>query len=231
MLAGARGVCFGESKASLTHFWDFTTGSLNDRVGASNATRNGTAAFVSGGLRCYGGSSNAASYVNLSPSGANILPAGDFAVAVACRVMGSSNWQRMFDFGTGTAAYLMMAQRTTYSNHMRWEIRAANRAYTRDVDYAISSGVDRLYAAVVYRNNGALKVQYSSFNSSGTLLKQADTDVTGTSAIPSYTNFWLGRSQFSADYAANTLFKKCGIYSGKLTRTDLANECRSVFFR
>lgn len=186
--------------AGLTHRYSFNDGSANDSVGHANgALMNG--AIVGGGQLLFDpsvndGSNNPSSgqYVNL-PS--NILFTRSFTVEAWATENSSTPWQRILDLGNAEGNGFLILVPFNRLGHVLGQLSIYDHGGSGDTNFvgsgtSVTTGVETHYA---YVHN--LAAGNESLYVNGTLVAQsvANQDPTATA----YRNFYIGRSQFSAD--------------------------------
>jgi Concanavalin A-like lectin/glucanases superfamily len=186
--------------AGLTHRYSFNDGTANDSVGGANgALING--ATVSGGQLVFNPSINngtpnpvTGQYVNL-PS--NILFTRSFTVEAWATDNSSTPWQRILDLGNTEGSGFLILVPFNKVEHPLGQISIFDHGGSSDTNFvagsnSISVGTETEYA---YVHNLSTGNEFLYIN--GTLVAQsvASQDPTTTA----YRNFYIGRSQFSAD--------------------------------
>lgn len=186
-------------------------GDTSDLLGVNSGTATGSPSYVTGHYEQAISLDGSSSYVTL----ANPLPAPIYdQITVATWVYwnGGSNWQRIFDFGTGTSQYLFLCP-SPDSTTLRFAIKnggAEQQINTTilpagqwvHVAVALGGGVGRLYV------NGVLAATNSSIT-----IKPSDFAPTLN---------YIGKSQFSADPLFNGLIDDFRIYNYALSASEIA---------
>lgn len=214
--------------AMIAHRWSFN-GSLADSAGGQDATLadpDGNAATAPATLGATdvllaGGARAEAGYIDL---GGGLIGGKKTPVTIelwATQVTVRS-WARIFDFGGGTAEYLMMSwtQGTTLaSDQVRWldgsSILKNNTCspYATGVKYHIvlviepragGGGSTRVTWHLAPAADPVLGAAKGSFDTTDTLLDLQDSLT------------WLGRSMYTGDATANARYDECRIWSGRL---------------
>jgi hypothetical protein len=103
-------------------------------------------------------------------------------------------WQRIFDFGNGTAVYMFLTPRTETTGPMRFAITTAGGDSESLIDAPSTLASGWHHVAVVI--NGATKNMYLYLD--GVVVGSAATQVL-PSDLGNPTQNWLGRSQWAAD--------------------------------
>jgi hypothetical protein len=168
-----------------------------------------------------GGYSNGA--VNLSGSGQHVsLPSGvvsnlnSFSITAWVNLSSLSTWSRIFDFGTGTSAYMFMTPQSG-SGTLRFAITTNSYGAEQQISgpSALPTGGWHHVAVTLTGGVGILYLDGAAVgtNSAMTL---------SPSILGATTQNWVGRSQFSGDsYLAGTL-DEFRIYSGALGAGEVA---------
>jgi fibronectin type 3 domain-containing protein len=125
-----------------------------------------------------------------------------------------SNWQRIFDFGTGTTNYMFLTP--SAGGYIRFAIRtpAINEQIINSTT-VLSVGAWSHVAVVLNGTTGTLYVN-------GTAIGTNTAMTLTPSSLGSTTQNWIGRSQFSADPYLNGIVDDFRIYGGALTATQVA---------
>lgn len=218
-------------KAKLRHRWNFNN-SLNDSVGSSNATTidpdgnnavGGTATLSSTDVLLAGGDKATSDYISL---GSNLIGGGKTPITLefwATRV-GIQNWARVFDFGSGTTEYLMMAWNqaaNAASDRVEW--LDAGTASTLDNRILFATGTE--YHVVVNLQPGAgaaggtLVTYYAAPSTTSLGAIKGSFSTANNLADLNDSLLALGRSQY-ADATANARYNEFRIWNGTLTATE-----------
>ena len=107
---------------------------------------------------------------------------------------GSGGWQRIFDFGSGTSAYMFFCPRTGTTGNMRFAIRSATVTTEQLVNSPSILTVGWHHTAVVIDSQAMTIRLYLD----GELIASGATIVLPKD-LGNTTQNWLGRSQYSAD--------------------------------
>jgi hypothetical protein len=188
------------SMADLTHRYSFNNGTANDSVGGANGVlMNG--ASVSGGQLVFDPTINngnpnplTGQFVRL-PS--NILFTRSFTVEAWATENSPTPWQRILDLGNTEGSGFLILVPFNKVEHPLGQLSLFDHGGTSDTNFvagsaSVGTGVETEYA---YVHNLSTGNEFLYIN--GTLVAQsvANQDPTATG----YQNFYIGRSQFSAD--------------------------------
>jgi hypothetical protein len=186
--------------------WNFD-GNANDSVGSNHGTAWGSPVYTTGKI---------GQAIDLDGiDDAVTLPAGvadgkDITIAAWVNWDGGGNWQRVFDFGTGTSQYLFLTPST--GSVMRFAIK--NGGGEQVVSTAVLPTGQGVHVAVVLRNNAAtIYVNGQAAASNGAVT------IDPVDFMP--TNNYIGDSQFSADPLFNGRIDDFRIYNYALAGSDI----------
>jgi len=218
-----------EVQQVLQHRWSFN-GSLNDSVGAVNATvvnvgANNTSLSGSA-ITLSGGSRNAADYVSL---GAGLLPKDGSPVTIElwATQVSAQNWSRIFDVGSSDSENLFMAwsQGTDINmDRLEWKDLATTTANNTCAPYAPgteqhivmmiepgagSGGTTRVTWYAAPAGSASLGAARGTFETANTLVALNDS------------NFWLGRSEYSGDATANASYNEVRLWNRAFSAAEL----------
>lgn len=189
---------------------------------AADATGNGwTGALVNGPLWTAGKSGNAVDlhgtndYVSL-PSGV-VSALGSFTVAAWVNLDAATQSSRIFDFGTGTNAYMYLTPNSSEGT-VRFAISAGGTSAEQVISgtAALPEGAWTHVAVALSGTVGILYVNGEEVgrNSAMTLRPFS---------LGTTTQNWIGRSQFSADPFLDGRVDDFRIYAGALTSSQIAS--------
>lgn len=186
-------------------------GNTFSKVGTAHGELTGTANYVSGRYGQAIDLDGTSHYITLPAGVAN---GDDMTVAAWVNWDGGAAWQRIFDFGTGTSAYLFLTPRSA-NNTMRFAIRTpASGGEQRLETTALPTNTWTHVAVVLHGDAGKLFIN-------GTLV--ASNAITlDPSAIRPTLNY-LGKSQFTADPLFKGRLDDFHIYNRALADFEIAN--------
>jgi hypothetical protein len=216
--------CALGAKGAITHRYSFNDGTANDSVGTAHGAQvNG--ASVSGGrlvLANDGVQTNASTgqYVSLP---ANILQTRNFTLAVWFSYGGGNAWQRIIDFGNSgpDPAYGMAGQgfiilANTGSRIIgQFSLNSAGGTPTDAVNGTAFPVGGQHFLAYVHNLDMGQELLYLDGQRVG--LSTASIDPT----TANYTNFWIGRSQFSQDPFYNGSLDELRTYDQALSAAEI----------
>ncbi|GLW33801.1 beta-L-arabinofuranosidase domain-containing protein [Actinoplanes regularis] len=203
--------------AFVAHYpFDETSGTT-----VTDATGNGRTATLAGGsTRTAGRSGNAVllngsnAYVNL-PSGI-LNGATSFTVAAWVRIDTAANWTRVFDFGTGTGAYLFLTPRSS-AGTARYAITSGGAGGEQQINApaALPTGA---WTHVAVTHTGNLGVLYVN----GAEVARNSALTIRPSALGSTTQNWIGRSQYAGDPYLAAAVDDFRLYSRALSASEIS---------
>ncbi|WP_158848794.1 glycoside hydrolase family 127 protein [Saccharothrix deserti] len=189
---------------------------------AADATGNGRTATLAGGAGWTTGRSGSA--VDLGGSGQHVLlPAGlltgatAFSVATWVRLDAVTTWARVFDFGTGTGAYLFLTPRSS-AGGLRFAITTGGASAEQRID-ASSPLPAGAWAHVAVTQTGNLGVLYVN----GAEAARNTALTVRPSALGSTTQNWIGRSQYAGDPYLDGAVDGFRVYGRALTAAEVAD--------
>jgi hypothetical protein len=194
-------------------------GDLKDSSGKGlNALGNGDPGFADGkaGFGKAVAFDGVNDYIDL-PIGNLISTLGSSTFAAWVNPTGTANWERVFDFGTGTTVYMFLTVRTT-NGMARFAITTGSNA----------AGAESMVTSPMPLGTGwrHLAVVIDSVNMTETLYFDGVPVVSGpTATLPRdmgvTTQNWLGRSQWSGDAYYNGLLDDVRIYDRALSEAEV----------
>jgi len=191
-------------------------GDVKDSSGKNyNGTANGVVSYEAGydGQALVFNGTNA--YVDL-PIGPLMPTLTDMTVATHVYFAGgSSAWERIFDFGSGTSSYMFLCPRQGTNGNMRFGIRSATVA-EQIVNSPNPMTVGWHHTAIVIDGTAktiTLYVDGEAVGSGATAVLPKD--------LGNSTQNWLGRSQYSADGYFFGSLDDFRIYSRTLSQAEL----------
>lgn len=220
------------ARGSLTHRYSFNDGTANDSVGNVNgALVNG--ATVSGGQLVFdpgtnnGTNANAATgqYLTL-PS--NILKTRAFTVETWVTWRGGSDWQRILDFGsqtvhtdgsTGGTQFIILTPGNGVGNLLGQVTISGTPATT---DFAAASTTLSLNTEheVAFTHDPDANTEALYIDGTEVAIASAR----GNPATATYSNFWIGRSQFSTDPFFNGTIDELRTYDTALSPSNITSD-------
>jgi hypothetical protein len=191
-------------------------GNLQDSSGRNNhGTLMGDSSYDTGvvGQALLFNGTNA--YVDL-PIGSVISTLSDMTISMYANFSNTGgDWQRIFDFGTGTTNYMFLSPRTGTTGPMRFAIRTA-------------TVTERVVNATVTLPSGWHHVAVVIDSATMTLGLYLDGQQVGTAAttllpkdLGNTTQNWLGRSQFEADAYFTGALDEFRIYNRALSEGEV----------
>jgi hypothetical protein len=133
-------------------------------------------------------------------------------ITVWVNVRTDHTWQRIFDFGSGTSAYMFLSPHAGGSNVARFAITTSGSGNEQRLDAPalLPVGAWTHVAIVLGAGGGSLYINGASVATNASLiLRPSDLGAT--------TQDWLGRSQFAADPAFDGEIDDLRIYASALT--------------
>lgn len=203
--------------AFVAHYpFDETSGTT-----VTDATGNGKTATLAGGSTRTAGHSGNAVLLNGSNAYAN-LPLGilngatSFTVAFWVRVDTAANWTRVFDFGTGTGAYMFLTPRSS-AGTARYAITSGGAGAEQQINApaALPTGAWTHVAVTHTGNLGVLHVNRAEVARNTALTVRP-------SSLGSTTQNWIGRSQYAGDPYLAAAVDDFRIYSRALSASEIS---------
>ena len=164
---------------------------------AADASGNNRTATLMGGATFAGGLQNNAVTMN----GANqyvSLPNGivsgltSFSICAWVKLGAAPSWSRIFDFGTGTSAYMFLTPNST-SNTVRFSITTGGFNQEQQLNApALATGSWQHVAVTLAASTGTLYIN-------GVRGAQSTTMTVNPMSLGATTQDWLGRSEFAGD--------------------------------
>ncbi|MEE6308335.1 beta-L-arabinofuranosidase domain-containing protein [Plantactinospora veratri] len=189
---------------------------------AADATGNGKTGTLTGGAGWTTGRTGNA--VNLNGSGAHVsLPAGllagatAFTVATWVRRTAAAAWARVFDFGTGTGAYLFLTGQSG-AGTVRFAISSGGAGTEQQINGPAAIPVNT-WTHVAVTQTGNTGVLYLD----GVEVARNTALTTRPSALGSTTNNWIGRSQYSGDPYLTGAVDGFRVYARALSAAEIAD--------
>ena len=164
-----------------------------DSVGGRNGTLLAGAAWATGRFSnsvALNGTSSG--YVSL-PAGVVSPLSGSFSIAAWVYVNANGTWARLFDFGTGTTAYMFLAP-VSGGNSVRYAITTSGGAGEQQLNGPVlSAGAWHQVAVTLSGTTGTLYVDGVAVNTNSSMTLKP-------SNLGSTTLNYIGKSQFSDPY-------------------------------
>jgi len=156
-------------------------------------------------------------YVNL-PSGISTALSGlhDFTISAWVNPSVDSQWQRVFDFGTGTGDYMFMTPNAGGAG-FRYAITTNGNGAEQQLNGGEHLPLNT-WSHVAVTLSGTTGTLYLDGNAVATNTNMTESP----SSLPATTNDWLGRSQFSGDPFFNGGLDDVQIYSRALSASEIA---------
>ncbi|MEY4917472.1 MAG: hypothetical protein RL616_1385 [Verrucomicrobiota bacterium] len=181
--------------AALFAHWKFneTSGTTAvDSIAARNGTLNSGAVFTTGKFSNSVALNGSSSYVSLPTSVVSSL-SGNFSLAAWVYVNANGTWARVFDFGTGTTAYMFLAP-VSGGNTVRYAITTSAGAGEQPINGpALSAGAWHHLAVTVSGSTGILFVDGVGVGTNASMTLKP-------SSLGSTTLNYIGKSQFADPY-------------------------------
>ncbi len=125
----------------------------------------------------------------------------------------TSNWMRIFDFGSGTNTYMFLTPQNAANGNIRFLMKVGGFERVIDGTAPLPTGVWHHVAVTLNGLTGTLYVDGQQVGSNPTMFRPSDLGIT--------TQNWIGRSQFSADPYLSGLVDDFRIYNGALTASEV----------
>jgi hypothetical protein len=186
---------------------------------AADASGNGRTATLTGTTWTTGRTSGALG-LNGSTAYAS-LPAGilagatDFSVALWVRLDTVTAWSRIFDFGTGTTAYMFLTPRSS-TGTVRFAITTSGAGGEQQINgpAALPAGA---WTHVAVTKSGGTGILYVN----GAEVARSTGLTVSPAALGSTTQNWIGRSQYADPYLAGAI-DNLRIHSRALTASEVS---------
>lgn len=183
---------------------------------ASDASGNGHTATLIGGTGWAAGHRGGAvsldgtsGYVRL-PNGL-LSTATDFTVATWVKLNSASAWARIFDFGTGTTAYMFLTCQISGGSGMRFSITNNGINGEEMINGPMFATGSWQHVAVTLAGRvGTLYVNGAAIATNAAMTLTA-------SSLGSTTQTWIGRSEYAADPYGSGLWDEFRIYNRALS--------------
>lgn len=185
---------------------------VNDSVGSKDGTATGSPAYTAGYIGQAIDLDGTDDYVTLP---ANLIYTDDITIAAWINWDGGDIWQRIFDFGTGTAQYMFLTP-SSYSNTLRFAITTAGNGNEQRVETSSALATGQWVHVAVTLNGNV-----------GTLYVNGSPEATNPSMTINPIDFnplfnYIGKSQWS-DPLFNGRIDDFRIYNYALSDTEIAS--------
>ncbi len=201
--------------ASKYSYWPFDEASgttatdvWNNRTGTLNTAASWTAGNINNGLRLDG---TANSYAKLPASVVSTL--NDFTISTRVKLDATSNWARIFDFGTGTSNYMNLIPKNGNTGFLRFAINTGSGEQQINTSTTIETGV---WAHIAVTQSGNVGILYLN----GVEVGRNSAMTLKPSSLGNTTQNYIGKSQF-VDPILNGTLDDFRIYSKALTATEI----------
>ncbi|GGN88286.1 hypothetical protein GCM10010112_71640 [Actinoplanes lobatus] len=186
----------------------------------ADATGNGWTGSLAGGVTRTTGRSGNAVLLN-GTNGYVSLPAAivagvtAYTIATWVRIDTAATWTRVFDFGTGTGAYLFLTPRSS-AGTARYAITSTGSGGEQRINApaALPTGAWTHVAVTHTGNLGILYVNGAEVARNSALTLRPST-------LPSTTQNWIGRSQYTGDPYLTGAVDSFRIHSRALTAAEI----------
>lgn len=200
---------FVNNQASLVARYEFDGNALSS-VGTVHGVATGSPPYVAGHLGQAIDLDGTNHFVTLPAGVAN---SDDITIATWVYWDGSSQWQRIFDFGTGTSQYMFLSPNSG-GGTLRFAILTSGGAEQQLNSAVLPTGVWRHVAVTLSGNTGRMYVNGVQVTSSGTMTYNP-------SSLNATLNY-IGKSQFS-DPLFNGKIDGFHIYNYALSAAQVAS--------
>lgn len=185
-----------------------TDSSGNNRNGTTINSPSWTAGKIANALNFNGTNQ----YVSL-PNGV-VSSLSDFTIATCVYWNGGGNWQRIFDFGSGTSTYMFLSPKNGANGRLRFAITTGSGEKIIDSNAVLPSGGWHHVAVTLSGTTGTLYVD-------GQQVGQNSNITLHPSNLGATTQNRIGRSQFNDPYF-NGRIDDLRIYSSALSASGIA---------
>jgi hypothetical protein len=196
-------------------------GNFNDTSGGYNGEPNGATtvadAIRGGQVANFDGSND---YVVLTNLGSLISSMSSTTIATWVNFSNTGgDWQRIFDFGTGTIVYMFLSPRIGAAGVMRFAITTSSNGGESLIDAPSTLATGWHHVAIVI--DGVSRTMQLYLDGNALVYGGAPTQ-TLPSDLGNTTNNWLGRSQWAADGYLSGRLDDFRIYSRALSQGEVA---------
>lgn len=209
--AGVDGSDGGDIASGLVAFYQFdeTSG-----TSAADSSGNGHTATLVGGATFASGLQNNAVTMN-GRNGYVSLPTGivagltSFSICAWVNLSANSAWSRIFDFGTGTTAYMTLTPNSG-TGTLRFSITTGGNAQEQQMNAtALATGTWQEVTVTLAANTATLYVN-------GAAVTQNTSMTLNPASLGTTTQDWVGRSEFAGDPYLNGQIDNLRIYNRAL---------------
>jgi hypothetical protein len=184
-------------------------GNANDSVGTKHGIATGSPAYTTGK---FGQAVTLDSIDDVITLPAGIANSDDITIATWVYWNGGSNWQRIFDFGTGTSQYMFLTPST--GSVLRFAIKNGGSEQTVQASSALAAGAWVHLAVTLSGNTATLYVNGAIAGTNPSLTINPN----DFSSVINY----IGDSQFSGDPLFSGLIDDFRIYNYGLSAVQIA---------
>jgi len=196
---------------------------------AADATGNGWNGTLFGGATFVPGYSQQAVSLNPASSQYVSLPSGLFGslgtatIATWVKLNSVSSGSRIFDFGTGTTAYMYLTPQNGSDSRIRFGITTSGSSGEQQLNgsASLTAGAWRHVAVTLNSSVGVLYVD-------GVPVATNKSMTLGPSALGSTTKNYIGKSQFSTDALLNGMVDEFQIFGTALAAPQVAALAQSA---
>lgn len=182
--------------------------------GTANGTVSGTPSYTDGVVGKAISLNGTDAYVTL-PSNRSLSASDEMTISAWVNWKGGKDWQRIFDFGTGTNQYMFLTPKT--GNNMRFAIKNGN---SEQMVQTTALPVNQWTYVAVTLGSGKATLYVN-----GKLQTSSDVSIKPSDIKPSLN--YIGKSQFEADALFSGLVDEFHIYNYQLSETDILTEYKS----
>lgn len=184
-------------------------GNVDDAIGSQNGTANNGPTYDDAAINLDGTND----YVKLPDDIVNGL--NDITIATWVYWDGGGNWQRIFDFGSGTGIYMFLTPKTN-DGKMRFAITLTNNAGEQQItaNNALGTGAWHHVAVTLSGNLGIMYLD-------GTEVARNNGITINPSNMGNTLNNYIGESQYNNDPSFNGKIRDFRIYDRALSAAEI----------